>query len=177
MPDIINVAGYGGWVTRTVISMCYTAPVSILLTTTYHVGGSSVIIVITTHCGGAARSQHGNRLCGHSVAGASQAGHLVIWLQPTAGVKSPDWFNCSRAVLGWAGLGWAGIKLINPLAPGKYFIWLHGPAPPRAAAPAPGHLSPLCGAELGPGEVQHKLEDGRLQLIISTICLVHIEMG
>ena len=96
-------------VTRTVISMCYTAPVSILLTTTYHVGGSSVIIVITTHCGGAARSQHGNRLCGHSVAGASQAGHLVIWLQPTAGVKSPDWFNCSRAVLGWAGLGWAGL--------------------------------------------------------------------
>ena len=98
-----------GRVTRTVISMCYTAPVSILLTTTYHVGGSSVIIVITTHYGGAASSQHGNRLCGHSVAGASQAGHLVIWLQPTAGVKSPDWFNCSRAVLGWAGLGWAGL--------------------------------------------------------------------
>ena len=89
--------------------MCYTAPVSILLTTTYHVGGSSVIILITTHRSGAASSQHGNRLCGHSVAGASQAGHLVIWLQPTAGVKSPDWFNCSHAVLGWAGLGWAGL--------------------------------------------------------------------
>ena len=131
-----------GRVTRTVISMCYTAPVSILLTTTYHVGGSSVIILITTHRSGAASSQHGNRLCGHSVAGASQAGHLVIWLQPTVGVKSPDWFNCSHAVLGWAGLGWAGIKLINPLAPGKYFICLHGPAPPRAAAPAlHGHLS------------------------------------
>ena len=127
--------------------MCYTAPVSILLTTTYHVGGTSVIILITTHRSGAASSQHGNRLCGHSVAGASQAGHLVIWLQPTVGVKSPDWFNCSHAVLGWArlgwaGLGWAGIKLINPLAPGKYFICLHGPAPPRAAAPAQhGHLS------------------------------------
>ena len=63
----------------------------------------------TLYYGGAARSQHGNRLCGHSVAGASQAGHLVIWLQPTAGVKSPDWFNCSRAVLGRAGLGWAGL--------------------------------------------------------------------
>ena len=98
-----------GRVTRTVISMCYTAPVSILLTTTYHVGGSSVIILITTHRSGAASSQHGNRLCGHSVAGASQAGHLVIWLQPTAGVKSPDWYNCSHAVLGRAGLGWAGL--------------------------------------------------------------------